>query len=134
MNVRTLIALAGGIALWTPVVAMAEDDFSYDVMIHCAAVHMTASSILGMNDSAAANKDSIATIQKQAAALMTFASLESKKDTDTVMGEVKVETDKFQTRVAQDDVGSDYFKTEFSRCNDWGKAAVVAIAKVTEGK
>jgi len=127
-------SLAAAIVFSTPVAATGAPDLKYDDMIHCAGVHMVASTIMGMNGGDTTNKDTIAKLNKQTAALMTFAELESKKDSDAVMAEVAAESEKVTGLTAKGDTGTEYFTTEFKKCNDWGVAAVQAIDEFTKTK
>lgn len=131
MRIKVLVAAIAALAL-PGQLAAAEPEFKYADMVHCAGVHLVAKSIMSMGDGETKNADTIATLNKQAAALMTFASLNSKKSSDAVLEELNAESEKVMAKVAAEDTGAEYFKGEFSKCNDWGKAAVMAIEEITK--
>lgn len=123
------IALA---ALTIPAATRADDGITYEDLVHCAATSLVVAQVLDTKDGQ--NKETVDTMNSQAAALMTFASLLSKKDTDTVFADTQHVEKSIVTILSDDTTSSTFIKEEIPRCKTLGQAAVEVINEKKSGK
>lgn len=118
------IALA---AFAAPTASLADDDLKYSDLVHCAATSLVVAQVLDSSDGK--NQVTIDKMNNQAAALMTFASLLSKKDTDAVFADTNQEKSAVIAILGDDSKSSDFIKTEVPKCKTLGEVALEVIEK-----
>ena len=131
-RIATVVAALAAFGL--PGLASADDGLKYEDLVHCAATNIVIASVLSLNDGATKNKDDIEVSTNQAAALMTIATIGSKKDSKVVQGDVSKETDVLMDLVADKDKSSAWIEKDVPTCRDLGKAAIAVLDEAKSGK
>lgn len=134
MKLKIAAAAAAFAALGVPTVSSADDGLKYGDLIHCAATSLVVAQVLGMDDGKAKDTATIDKMNDQAAALMAIASISSKKDTDAVIADTKVEQKAVIAILTDNAKSSDFIQTEVPKCKTLGEAAVEVINDTKKGK
>lgn len=134
MKLKTFAAAAAFAALSVPTVSSADDGLKYSDLIHCAATSLVVAQVLGMDDGTTKDTVTIDKMNDQAAALMAIASVSSKKETDAVIADTKVEQAAVIAILGDKSKSSGFIQTEVPKCKTLGEAAVEVINDAKKGK
>lgn len=126
-----LAAIAAVAALAMPAAASAEDQLTYENLVHCAAFNKVIGDVMGSG--ADADKTKAKTYSNQSVALMTIAAVGAKKTAEVVFTDTNKQSESVMSAMLDKGSGSDYIKTNYEKCNVMGQAAV-AIVEETKTK
>ena len=132
MKLKLAAAAAAFAMLSVPTVSSADDGLKYGDLIHCAATSLVVAQVLDTKDGE--NKATVDKMNDQAAALMAIASIASKKDTDTVIADTKVEQKAVVAILTDNSKSSDFIQNEVPKCKTLGEAAVEVINEKSAAK